>query len=130
MHHRNMAFGPAPHRFDDDAGNVALLARAFRLYVWPHRWPVLLCAAMLSAAACAPYLMAFYGRVVLDHILVVGEAPADSASDAAIGYSAARRKVEIDPKRCYGCGSCRSVCAKDAIALSDRRSVPVAKNLW
>jgi len=48
----------------------------------------------------------------------------------AIGYSAANKKVFIDPLRCYGCGICRASCTKDAIQLHDRASVPVAANLW
>lgn len=48
----------------------------------------------------------------------------------AIGYSAANKKVFIDPMRCYGCGICRASCTKDAIKLNDRASVPVAANLW
>lgn len=48
----------------------------------------------------------------------------------AIGYSAANKKIFIDPLRCYGCGICRASCTKDAIHLQDRASVPVAANLW
>ena len=48
----------------------------------------------------------------------------------AIGYSAAKKKIFIDPLRCYGCGICRASCTKDAIQLHDRASVPVAANLW
>lgn len=48
----------------------------------------------------------------------------------AIGYSAANRKVFIDPLRCYGCGICRASCTKDAIQLHDRGSVPAVANLW
>lgn len=48
----------------------------------------------------------------------------------AIGYSAANKKVFIDPLRCYGCGICRASCTKDAIQLHDRASVPAAANLW
>jgi ferredoxin len=48
----------------------------------------------------------------------------------AIGYSAATKKSHIDPRRCYGCGICRSVCKKDAIYLKDRAQVPVAASLW
>ena len=48
----------------------------------------------------------------------------------AIGYSAANKKIFIDPLRCYGCGICRASCTKDAIRLQDRTSVPVAANLW
>ncbi len=48
----------------------------------------------------------------------------------AMVYGPARRRVSIDPGRCYGCGICRSACAKDAISLSARSSVPAAAALW
>ena len=48
----------------------------------------------------------------------------------AIGYSAANKKIFIDPLRCYGCGICRATCTKDAIQLHDRASVPAAASLW
>ncbi len=48
----------------------------------------------------------------------------------AMFYSASQEKVFIDPARCYGCGVCRSACAKNAITLLPRESVPQAANLW
>lgn len=48
----------------------------------------------------------------------------------AMGYSAANKKVVIDPRRCYGCGICRASCTKDAITLHDRASIPVAAGIW
>jgi ferredoxin len=48
----------------------------------------------------------------------------------AIRFDAAVKKAEIDPKRCYGCGVCRAVCARGAISLADRRSVAEARDLW
>jgi len=48
----------------------------------------------------------------------------------AISYSAALKKVLIDPRRCYGCGVCRASCTKDAIILRDRSIVPVAATIW
>jgi ferredoxin len=48
----------------------------------------------------------------------------------AIGYSAANKRILIDPLRCYGCGICRASCTKDAIQLRDRAGVPAAANLW
>jgi len=48
----------------------------------------------------------------------------------AIGYSAANEKIVIDPRRCYGCGICRTSCTKDATRLNERSSVPVAANIW
>jgi ferredoxin len=48
----------------------------------------------------------------------------------ALTYSAATRKAVVDQRWCYGCGVCRSACTRDAIRLSDRRSSPIAANLW
>jgi ferredoxin len=48
----------------------------------------------------------------------------------AIGYSAGNKKAYIDISRCYGCGVCRASCAKDAIHLHDRSSVPAVASLW
>lgn len=48
----------------------------------------------------------------------------------AIFFSAAKRKVEIDARACYGCGICRSACAPQAITLLDRAAVPAAAGLW
>ena len=48
----------------------------------------------------------------------------------AMGFSAAREKVAIDPLRCYGCGICRASCTKNAIMLNPRSAVPVAANIW
>jgi len=48
----------------------------------------------------------------------------------AIGYSAANKRIFIDPLRCYGCGICRASCTKDAIQLHDRASVPAVAGVW
>jgi ferredoxin len=48
----------------------------------------------------------------------------------AMFYSAARRKVEVNPKACYGCGICRSDCQPKAISLLDRSAVPAVASLW
>ena len=48
----------------------------------------------------------------------------------AMGYSAAQKKVVIDPQRCYGCGICRAGCERDAISLCDRAAIPVAAGIW
>ncbi len=48
----------------------------------------------------------------------------------AIGYSASNKKIEIDARRCYGCGICRTVCSTSAVSLLDRASVSAAARLW
>jgi heterodisulfide reductase subunit A-like polyferredoxin len=48
----------------------------------------------------------------------------------AIRYSSMNKKVEIDPRACYGCGVCRAACHHDAITLSARADHPVAATIW
>jgi ferredoxin len=48
----------------------------------------------------------------------------------ALGYSMANKKVTLDQYRCFGCGICRASCAKAAIRLVDRASVPSVAGLW
>jgi MinD superfamily P-loop ATPase len=48
----------------------------------------------------------------------------------AMGFSAAQKKVCIDPRRCYGCGVCRSSCKREAISLRPRVQDPVAAKIW
>ncbi|MGB8645116.1 MAG: 4Fe-4S dicluster domain-containing protein [Anaerolineae bacterium] len=38
----------------------------------------------------------------------------------AIGFSHSAKKATIEPRQCYGCGVCRAVCGRDAIALKPR----------
>jgi ABC-type multidrug transport system fused ATPase/permease subunit len=70
-HHRDIKFRPPRRRRDEEAGGFDLLLRFQRRYLWPYRGPIALCALLLSASACTPYLMSYYGRVVVDRILVV-----------------------------------------------------------
>jgi NAD-dependent dihydropyrimidine dehydrogenase PreA subunit len=48
----------------------------------------------------------------------------------AIEFDVAGAVCAIDKSKCYGCGVCRPVCPNDAIALSARRSDPIAAALW
>jgi len=41
-----------------------------------------------------------------------------------------KAKAEINPLKCYGCGICRNSCARAAIALVVRESVPEAASAW
>jgi ferredoxin len=48
----------------------------------------------------------------------------------AMFYSSAQEKVYIDPRRCFGCGVCRTACNKDAIRLIPRERHPEVADLW
>ena len=48
----------------------------------------------------------------------------------AMGFSVANKKIFIDQEKCYGCGICRASCAKKAITLVERSSVPAVAKLW
>jgi Pyruvate/2-oxoacid:ferredoxin oxidoreductase delta subunit len=48
----------------------------------------------------------------------------------AISFSAGRKQVMVDKKLCYGCGICRSGCARHALSLQDRAAVPSVAHLW
>jgi ferredoxin len=48
----------------------------------------------------------------------------------AMAYGIAQEQVVIDPRRCYGCGICRSSCTKNAIAMNERSAVPLAAGKW
>ncbi len=47
----------------------------------------------------------------------------------AIFYSSSNKKVYINLIKCFGCGVCRSACAKNAISLIPREKNPETKNL-
>ena len=56
-----------------------------RRYLQPHAGGIVLCLLLVSLEACSVYLMAYYGRVVVDQVLVVpvGKAGAAAASGPA-----------------------------------------------
>jgi ABC-type multidrug transport system fused ATPase/permease subunit len=69
----------------DPKGTARLILRFIYRYVWPHKWPVLLCILFVSLNACSVYLQSYYGRVVVDEILVVGAGqPAVGAARTAL----------------------------------------------
>ncbi|MEO0091420.1 MAG: 4Fe-4S binding protein [candidate division WOR-3 bacterium] len=49
---------------------------------------------------------------------------------SALYYSISNQKVYINPRKCFGCGVCRSVCSQNAISLILREKSPEAKDLW
>lgn len=49
---------------------------------------------------------------------------------AAVEYSEADNRSQINSKHCFGCGVCRSACPEDAITLVERKTHPLASSLW
>jgi ferredoxin len=48
----------------------------------------------------------------------------------ALSYDKKSHKAEVLVGRCYGCGICRSVCERNAIALIARSGEPATRRLW
>jgi ABC-type multidrug transport system fused ATPase/permease subunit len=82
-HHRNIRFRPPRKDYSPKAGHMALYFRFMREYVWPHRRVLLAVAIWWVINTEAPFLMAWYGRVVVDKILVVNTTTEASAPSAA-----------------------------------------------
>jgi len=70
-HHRNIRFRPPRRDTREEAGPARLFLQFFRTYLRPHVRPLLFCAFWWTANAATPYLMAWYGRIVVDSILWV-----------------------------------------------------------
>ena len=71
-HYRDYPFRP-PRRVEDaKAAAFHLYLSYVRRYLLPHRWSLLLALFLVSTNACSIYLMAYYGRLVIDNILVIG----------------------------------------------------------
>ncbi len=77
--YRNVAYRPA-RESGEPRGSAQLIMSFARRYVWPHRWSVLACIVLVSLNACSVYLQSYYGRVVVDEILMVGSVGATSTS--------------------------------------------------
>ncbi|MCK5801965.1 MAG: ABC transporter ATP-binding protein [Lentisphaeria bacterium] len=73
-HRRIYPYRPARRIESKDSGGQGLFGRFFWQYVWPNKWSVFSCMFLVSANSCSIYLMSFYGRVVVDTILVVQSA--------------------------------------------------------
>jgi ABC-type multidrug transport system fused ATPase/permease subunit len=83
--YRRVAYRPARDS-GEPRGALHLVLRFGHRYVWPHRWPVLACIVLVSLNACSVYLQSYYGRIVVDEILVVRparQASLDAPSPAA-----------------------------------------------
>ncbi|MDO9541011.1 MAG: ABC transporter ATP-binding protein [Kiritimatiellia bacterium] len=72
-HHRNYAFRPPYREKERKKGPLILFSRFIRTYVAPFRKLLLICALMALLDYCGSfYLLAYYSKVVIDSVLVVG----------------------------------------------------------
>ena len=71
VHHRNIRFRPPRRDYESVAGRLALYLRFLREYVWPHRRLLLVISIWWVVNAWTPFVMAWYGRIVVDSILVI-----------------------------------------------------------
>lgn len=72
---------PRREKEEETVGGESHFWRFFRRYVMPHKWVLLLCMSLISVNACSTYLMSFYGRLVVDTILVVQTTETDIPED-------------------------------------------------
>ena len=68
---RDIPYRP-PRQVHDQRGDASLILRFMKRYVWPFRWPVLLCVALMSVNTCYSYIQSYYTKVAVDDVLQVG----------------------------------------------------------
>lgn len=85
VHHRNIRFRPPRQEYKPEAGHLALYFRFLRDYVAPHRYALLGISLFWVVNAETPLLMAWYGKVVVDSILVVNTATEPAAAPGPAG---------------------------------------------
>ena len=93
------------------AGGIGLVVEFARRYMFPHRAPLCLYILLVTLAACSSYLMAYYGRVVVDEILVVKDSsvrlsgtvrPRAARPSHAVDLPAARARSTRPGERGFG----------------------------
>jgi subfamily B ATP-binding cassette protein MsbA len=85
-HHRHIRFRPPRRDYEPASGRLELYFRFLYEYVRPYRRLLTVIAIYWVVNAWTPFLMAWYGRVVVDSILVVStavEGGGDSVHDVA-----------------------------------------------
>lgn len=68
----------------EHGGDFKLIVEFFRRYMWPHRNSVGICILFATLTACSVYLMSYYGKVVIDEILVVKQGGHVAVTDAHV----------------------------------------------
>ncbi|MEI6788784.1 MAG: ABC transporter ATP-binding protein [bacterium] len=100
QHHRNMRFRPPRREYESPAGHIDLYFRFVRDYVWPFRRVLLALSLWWILNTLTPFLMAWYGQVVVDSILVVtttSEVTTPPVANLPAPASQADRLPEITP---------------------------------
>ncbi len=95
--YRQMPYRP-PRIVYDQRGGVGLILRFARRFIWPHRWPVLLCVLLMSLNTCAVYLQSYYVRVAVDEVLMVGSGMSEEGRSVESALIA-RERAEPAPPR-------------------------------
>jgi ABC-type multidrug transport system fused ATPase/permease subunit len=80
-HTRDYPFRPPPREETTRVDVMRLYWRFVRTYVWPRKWSVLICVLIASMSASSVYLMSFYGRLLVDSILVIRPARHEVVAD-------------------------------------------------
>lgn len=70
-HYRSYPHRPPRREKEEVVGEESHFWRFFRRYVLPHKWVFLFSLFLITVNSCSTYLMSFYGRLVVDTILVV-----------------------------------------------------------
>lgn len=76
--YRSVPYRTPREERDTQRGEAGLILRFARRYVWPHRGSVFLCIILASLNACSVYLQAYYGRIVVDDILMIDTGATDT----------------------------------------------------
>lgn len=73
--YREMPYRPEREKFERNKGSYGLIFRFAGRYLKPLRWKIAFCLLLASLNACSVYLIAYYGKIVVDDILVIGSQP-------------------------------------------------------
>ncbi len=88
-----MPYRPSRKRPDHQTGSPSLFFRFLKRYLVPHRKMIALSILLVSMNTCSIYLQAYYGRIVVDHILVIApeSKPGESVSGLKTSILAGNR---------------------------------------
>ena len=98
-HHRNIRFRPPRRDYEPAAGRMALYFRFLNDYVWPHRRILLVISIWWVVNAWTPFLMAWYGRVVVDTILVVNTTAGSETGPATASHEHPLQRLDRMPEK-------------------------------